>query len=388
LDHQLRAFRTVFVDAAQAEAEVADQRLATGDRLPLLGIPIAVKDDIDVAGAATMWGTSVDNGPVAEDCEVVRRLRRAGAIIIGKTAMPELAMWSLTESSSWGIARNPWNADLSPGGSSGGSAAAVAAGLVPAAIGSDGGGSIRMPAAACGLFGMKAQRGRVSVMPSPERWYGLLQLGPLTRSVADSALIYDVISGNVAGDATSPPPLPRSFTSAALPDARPARIAVSYATPLPTRVHEEARRPVETTARLLAELGHEVVAIDPPYGLGAVAAFPRFSRGTSDLGSQLGQTSELERRTRLAAHAGRLIPDAVLRLSKAAERRRYVPRVNRFFESYDFVLTPAMSRGALEAGEWRDRGLLRSLAAMTALRQLRPRVELHRTACGMRARRA
>jgi amidase len=165
LDHQLRAFRTVFVDAALAEAEVADQRLATGERLPLLGIPIAVKDDIDVAGAATMWGTSVDNGPVAEDCEVVRRLRRAGAIIIGKTAMPELAMWSLTESSSWGITRNPWNADLSPGGSSGGSAAAVAAGLVPAAIGSDGGGSIRMPAAACGLFGMKAQRGRVSVMP-------------------------------------------------------------------------------------------------------------------------------------------------------------------------------------------------------------------------------
>ena len=152
-------------ERALLEADQADSRRTAGATRPLLGVPIAVKDDIDVAGEVTAWGTNARVTPAPADAEVVRRLRDAGAVIIGKTNVPEMTLWPFTETATFGATRNPWDLQRSPGGSSGGSGAAVAAGLVGAALGSDGAGSIRIPSAWCGLFGLKPQRGRVSLAP-------------------------------------------------------------------------------------------------------------------------------------------------------------------------------------------------------------------------------
>ena len=151
LDGELNAFGAVFSERALADAERADERRARGEQAPLLGVPVAIKDEIDIAGEITSRGTGAITVKASSDAEVVRRLRDAGAIVIGKTTMPELGLWPFTESVTWGVTRNPWDVDRTPGGSSGGSAAAVAAGLVPAAIGADGAGSIRIPAACCGV---------------------------------------------------------------------------------------------------------------------------------------------------------------------------------------------------------------------------------------------
>ena len=161
LDPQLNAFGVVLADRALTAADEADRRRAAGEDGPLLGVPIAVKDEIDIAGHLTSRGTDAFTAPAASDAEVVRRLRAAGAVIVGKTTMPELGLWPFTESVTWGVTRNPWDTGRTPGGSSGGSAAAVAAGIVPAALAADGAGSIRIPAACTGLFGLKPQRGRV-----------------------------------------------------------------------------------------------------------------------------------------------------------------------------------------------------------------------------------
>ncbi len=174
LDPRLNAFRTAMGERAIAEAEQADARRRGGETRRLLGVPIAVKDNVDVAGEVTTHGTGAHGpDPATRDAEVVRRLREAGAVIVGKTRLPELAIMGDTESLNGGVTRNPWDPERTPGGSSGGSVAAVAAGMVPGAHGSDGAGSIRIPAACCGLFGLKPHRGRVSMMPEPEHWHGL-----------------------------------------------------------------------------------------------------------------------------------------------------------------------------------------------------------------------
>ena len=172
LPHRLRRTRP----ARSRPGRRAPRRRA--QERPLLGVPIAVKDDIDVAGEVTTYGTNAYGAPAAADAEVVRRLREAGAVIIGKTNVPELTQWPFTETATFGATRNPWNLQHAPGGSSGGSAAAVAAGLVGAALGSDGAGSIRIPAAWCGLFGLKPQRGRVSMAPALARLARPVGQGP------------------------------------------------------------------------------------------------------------------------------------------------------------------------------------------------------------------
>jgi amidase len=173
LDPQLRSFRVVLADSARQEAGTAQDRLNAGERLPLLGVPIAIKDDVDVAGEVTTYGSAAHGPARTADAEVVRRLREAGAVILGKTAVPELMLWSFTETVTFGATRNPWNTDYTPGGSSGGSGAAVAAGLAAMALGSDGMGSIRIPSTWCGLFGIKPQRDRVPLAPHEDAWNGL-----------------------------------------------------------------------------------------------------------------------------------------------------------------------------------------------------------------------
>src|SRR3954471_4246938 len=153
LDARINAFRCVLADSARADADAAQARLDQGDRTPLLGVPIAVKDNVDMTGELTAHGTGANDRAATADAEVVKRLRAAGAVIVGKTNLPELAMWGhFTASETHGVTRNPWNGERSTGGSSGGSAAAVAAGMVAGAVGSDGGASIRVPAAMCGVF--------------------------------------------------------------------------------------------------------------------------------------------------------------------------------------------------------------------------------------------
>ena len=177
LDGRLRAFRVLLTGTARAEARAADVALAAGDQRALLGVPVAVKDDVAVAGQQATLGTSSPEPVADRDAELVRRVRGAGAVLFGLTAMPELALWPFTESPAWGDTRNPWNLGHTSGGSSGGSSAAVAAGLVAAATASDGGGSIRIPAAGTHLVGLKPQRGRVPLGAGPadgaEHWHGL-----------------------------------------------------------------------------------------------------------------------------------------------------------------------------------------------------------------------
>ena len=193
LDPRLNAFRVVFNEQALIEADQADGRRRGGDTRPLLGVPIAIKDDIHVAGEITGYGCDWDPPVQPADSEVVRRLRAAGAVIIGKTQVPELMATGFTESPTYGVTRNPWDLHRTSGGSSGGSATAVAAGLVSAAIGTDGAGSVRIPAACCGLFGVKTQRGRISTAPDVDPHQGMTVYGPLTRTVADAARFMDVV---------------------------------------------------------------------------------------------------------------------------------------------------------------------------------------------------
>src|ERR1700759_4213654 len=174
----LNAFRVVRAESALADAAEADRRRAAGDTAPLLGIPIAVKDDVDVAGVPTAFGTEGYVRPATHDAEVVRRLKAAGAVIVGKTNTCELGQWPFTSGPAFGHTRNPWSSEHTPGGSGGGPAAAVAAGLVAAAIGSDGAGSVRIPAAWCGLVGLKPQRGRISTWPGRAAFHGLTRFAP------------------------------------------------------------------------------------------------------------------------------------------------------------------------------------------------------------------
>src|SRR3954447_19903151 len=196
-DPQLNAFAAVY--AEQALAQAAAPRPG-----PLSGVPIAVKDEMDLAGEITSRGTGAITERAERDAEVVKRLRDAGAIVIGKTKMPELGLWPFTESITWGVTRNPWDPDRTPGGSSGGSAAAVAAGLVPAAVAADGAGSIRIPAACCGLFGLKPHTGRGPREPATVDGGHWVCVGGLTRSVADSELMLDVMAGGLVREERRP----------------------------------------------------------------------------------------------------------------------------------------------------------------------------------------
>jgi amidase len=267
LDPTIGAFISIRAERALAEADAALERLRAGERGALLGVPIAVKDNVDLAGEVTTHGSAGHREPARADTEVVRRLRAAGAVILGKTALCELAAWGhFTSSAAFGTTRNPWKLDRSPGGSSGGSAAAVAAGLVPIALGSDGGGSIRIPAACCGLFGLKPQRGRVPLAPASDHWYGCTVFGGLGRSVLDVATFDDAIRGPLDGAPSDGSPEPEiSFAAAARRDPGRLRIAVSLKPAIPgVKPSTESIEAVQRRADLLRSLGHEVREYKPP----------------------------------------------------------------------------------------------------------------------------
>jgi amidase len=354
----LNAFRALRAEAALEEADQADRRLESDEVAPLLGVPVAIKDDVDLAGETTPFGCGGEFGPAREDAELVRRLRGAGAIPIGKTHAPEVGQWPFTESDTFGATRNPWNLDHAPGGSSGGAAAAVAAGLVAGAIGSDGAGSIRIPAAWTGLVGLKPQRGRISGWPDAELFNGLSCFGPLTRSVADAALLLDAVAGSHDGDLHRPPPPQDSFSAAAASPPARLRVAVSFATPfgVPSKVDAEIRAATERTAERLAALGHRVMHADPSYGLVGLGIVPRGMAGVHAwVRDHAAGQAGLEPRTRVHARIGGLLSGPPLTAARAAEARM-ARRIGRVFEQADVILTPTTALPPPRIGDMNGRG--------------------------------
>jgi amidase len=341
-DRTLNAFRVVRAGEAIAEAEQVDDLPDLGD-LPLAGVPVAVKENTEVAGVPTWHGSAAARRPVAAaDHEVVRRLRGAGAVIVGVSRMPELGVWGTTDDET-GITRNPWHPERTPGGSSGGSAAAVAAGLVPIAHGNDGLGSVRIPAACCGLVGLKPGRGVVPGHPSGEHWFGLTEHGILATNVADAAVGFAVLAGRTPEKLVEPARL---------------RLAISLRPPIagagPDKPNREA---VAIASRLLVACGHDAVAADPAYpitlGLRGVATwFAAVHQDATALGVDV---AALQPRTR--RH---------IALGGWAWRRGYVREADRtafrerslaFFADgpFDVLLTPALARTPLPAAAWSAR---------------------------------
>jgi len=266
LDAELNAYVTVTTERALADARAAEARLAGGGDLPpFLGVPLAIKDLTSTAGVRTTFSCRAyaDNVPTV-DSAVSRRLRDAGFTLLGKTNTPELGTSPVTESALNGACRNPWDLGRTPGGSSGGAAAALAAGLCAVAEGSDGGGSIRIPASCCGLFGLKPSRGRVSQAPYASV-DGLGTSGPLARTVRDAAALLDVLAGYETGDPWWAPPPERPFAEE--PGRAPGRLRVGWAAvpPPPAAVHFDCLAALEDAVALLEELGHDVREVRPDW---------------------------------------------------------------------------------------------------------------------------
>ncbi|WP_082393046.1 amidase [Nocardia arizonensis] len=342
----LNAFRIVRREQALAEAAEADRRLADGERLPLLGVPIAVKDDTDIAGEPTAFGCGGDFPPATADAEAVRRLREAGAVIVGKTNTCELGQYPFTSGDAFGHTRNPWARDRTPGGSSGGSAAAVSAGLLPAALGSDGAGSIRIPASWTNLVGIKPQRGRISTWPHPESFYGLTVIGPLARTVADAALLLDVAAGAHPGDLHTPPRL--SVSDAVGRDPGRLRIALSLRIPftaIRTALDPQIEAAVRRLAATLRRLGHSVTIADLHYGLMVGASFlPRSMAGITRAAAAM-PGAVVDPRTEANMRIGRILSGPPLFTARRLESLLH-RRIGRFFRDYDLVLAPTTAAPA------------------------------------------
>jgi amidase len=354
-DPALGAFRCVRRDAAPADAEQADRRLAAGERAPLLGVPVAIKDDLDLAGETTPFGCDGEFTAAREDAEAVRRLRSAGAVIVGKTNTPELGQWPMTEGPAFGVTRNPWSPEHTPGGSSGGSAAAVAAGLVAAALGSDGLGSIRIPAAWTHLVGIKPQRGRISTWPDAEAFNGLTSIGPLARTVEDAAALLDAVRGNHPDERHRPPPPRLSFAASArrADPGRRLRVALSLRAPyavLPTALDDEVRQLVRASADSIAALGHEVEEAEPSYGVLGAGVLPRSLAGVAAWSERVPDRALLDPRTREAARVGTLLGGTALRGARALERPM-AWQVGRIFKRFDVVIAPTTAQPPLRVGE-------------------------------------
>jgi amidase len=343
LDPKLNAFRCVFAERALAQADEAARRAGGADDLPLLGVPIAVKDDTPFAGEPRTVGSSAYGDPEPESAAFVERLREAGAIVVGIARTPELGAQCFTETAAGGITRNPWDLQRTPGGSSGGPAAAVAAALVPASTATDGAGSIRGPAAACGLFGMKTTRGLVPTAPAAELFVGLTVYGFLTRGVDDAALLYEVVTGE-------------PFVAAAQAEPRKLRIALSRRIPpgSSARLHPDWRRATEQTAELLSSLGHEVVEREPAIGAVGLNTLARWLHGVAEEADGMAHPDRLERRTRDLARMGRRVRRAAMRARRNESRDS--ARVNAIFDDVDVVLGPTLAKAPLAIGRYEGRG--------------------------------
>ncbi|MCA1782769.1 MAG: amidase family protein [Dermatophilaceae bacterium] len=360
-DPALHAFTIVRGEDALAEAEAIDAG-GEGSGGALAGVPIAVKEEYDVAGTVTTLGGRGNSTPAAQDGEVIRRLRSAGAVVIGKTTMPEFGQVPITESDATGITRNPWSLAHGSGGSSGGSAAAVAAGIVPIGMGADGGGSIRIPAAACGLIGLKPTRGRITSAPLVQRWYGLVTFGGLTRSVRDTAVLLDVVSGSMPSDRWTLPGPAEPFAAAV--DHQPERLRIGWTTrPVQpgTRTHRDVARVTAELAATLAGLGHDVREGSPGWPLLLDAFLPQFFAGMREEAGQVEHPDRLERRTRETVRmSGWARPGVVDRALRRGEEIAEAVDAD-VLGSADLVALPTLPFPAPRAGVVGHKGGLRTM---------------------------
>lgn len=359
LNPELNAFVEVCGESALAQA----RKIGPGDERPFAGVPIAIKNNRPVQGMRWTMGCALMDGHVAtHDHSVVRRLRDAGFVIVGTTTLPEYGILPTSEARLFGPTRNPWDLGRSSGGSSGGSAAAVASGMVPVAHGNDGGGSTRIPAACCGLTGLKPQRGRIS--SAPELGDSLLVTdGVLTRGVADTAAILDVLSGYEVGDATWAPPPSESFALVAsrppLPAGRPLRIAMTTTPPLPeAAVDPMCAKAVRDAAEILSSLGHVVEEVEPPWQVEGLSelfgsvfcthidlsiAFSAMIAGRPPTEADMEPMS-------WAIHCMIEQLNAVGGLAATVQLQAFARQLISFLEPYDALLTPALAERPLPLG--------------------------------------
>jgi amidase len=340
-DARLNAFQEVRVFASLREADAVDG-IGHKHDLPLAGVPIAIKDNVPVTGEPMRNGSAgTDPAPQQSDHEIVRRLRAAGAVVVGLTRVPELCVFAATDST-FGITRNPWDPTRTPGGSSGGSAAAVAAGVVPVAHGNDGMGSIRIPAACCGLVGVKPGFGVVPSQLGNGSWFGLAENGVFATTVEDAALVFGVLAGRPSFASVVEPSGLRIATSTLVP---------MFATPLDR--HWAAA--VRESADLLRAAGHRVEAADPPYGQAlALSEIVRWTAGTELDARAIRDRTQLGVSISRHAALGRI----ALRLGLPREngRRKWQHRAERFFADHDVLITPALAQPPLPAKTWSARG--------------------------------
>ncbi|WP_369274923.1 amidase [Streptomyces sp. R11] len=354
LDGRVGAFRMVRAQAALAEADEVGSRADLAE-LPLAGVPVAVKDNLAVRGESKRIGSAATpDTPAADDHLTVARLRAAGAVVVGLTNVPELCVFGTTEGVH-GTARNPWDTSRTAGGSSGGSAAAVAAGMVPIALGNDGMGSLRIPAANCGLVTIKPGTGVVPAGVSDGDWFGMSENGPLATTVEDARLMLSVLADT-------------EFVGPQAPGTH--RIAVSLRSPLPGVT---ISKPYATAARdaagLLIKAGHQVRRADPPYPMSlGVTSLTHWTAGTA-VDAQGLDPRQLTRRTRVHAAVGKRFVNRV-RVGDSREQLRR--RLEPFFAEYDVLLTPALARRSPKSEPWHERGWLRNIMANTNYSPLTP----------------
>jgi len=361
LEPQVGAFTHVAHDSALTEAD----DLKAGDSRPFAGVPIAVKDNRAVSGMPiTMCSDLFVDVVPGHDAFVVRRLREAGFVIVGKTKLPEMGILPTTEPRRFGPARNPWDLERTPGGSSGGSAAAVAAGMVPIAHGNDGGGSTRIPAACCGLVGLKAARGRVSVGPEAGESF-LVSDGVLTRTVADTAAALDVLAGYEPGDATWAPPPTDPFAMSA--ERSPERLHVGLALNPPlegVEVDPLCAQAARDAAGQLESLGHHVEDITPPWS--NLNLLPDFTRAfgpmvslVTAIGARLRgrdvTEEDVEPLTWLLWERARS-QDTITFLTAEGRLQAVARSIVSFLAPFDAVVTPALASRPLRTGEVHGRG--------------------------------
>jgi amidase len=360
LNAQTGAFYTVTADLAREQAQVCEKLAAESRRdgnggLPALhGVPIPIKDLNMVAGVRATYGCSIFADNVAEqDDNVVAELRKAGIVITGKTAAPEFGLPCYTETKIGPPARTPWDLSRSAGGSSGGAAAAVAAGLAPAAQGSDGGGSIRIPASVCGLFGIKPSRGRISGGPLMPDLSGLSTDGPIARTVADAALLLDAMTCNYPGDMYVQPPLPagESFLAAARREPGSLRIGRTIRNVVPgAAVHADCVAAYENASTLLADLGHEVEDVDLPFDSDVVPYFELLWYSMATLAPiDQDREAELLPLTRYLRAKGAQVRAAELVFAQAYLQgvlRQAIAQMNR----YDAILSPTLASPPVPVG--------------------------------------
>jgi amidase len=364
VDGRVNAFTLVDADGALATAD----EIGAGDERPFAGVPIGIKDlTAPVAGLVMSQGSELFGDYTPDyDAHVVRRIREAGFVIVGKTSSPELGIIPVTEPRRFGPTRNPWNLDRTPGGSSGGSAAAVAAGMVPIAHGSDGGGSIRIPSACCGLVGLKPSRGRISRGPDLGDSF-LSTDGTLTRTVEDSARALDLLAGYEPGDSTWAQDPSEPFANAVGRDPGRLRIGLVTRPPIDAEIDPICMRATSDAAELLTRLGHEVTEADPPWGRESdahmLALFTVLYAANIGLGVAFGgmvsgaepTPDKVEKLTWEMFQRG-LGQSSIEYMAALSQLQRYTRELIEWQKQFDLLMTPALAQRPLEIGDIKPDG--------------------------------